>query len=838
MPTVKEKSARKKTEKPAKVAAKTVKVDKRVLKKLVEALGQQDEHRGLYEAAELLAGADAAVRPALASEGLAGTKKGGFIRTYLKALSGDAAAARQVVERGAKATSGRALLVRLFGEVVDLVQDPALVLAAAQNLEVGDAFDRRLMAAGIVAAQATGDRAALAAFQDRQTAYARLEPILSDLRSGQEKKQKAGAARLKKLVHPDRGYAAWWIISAGRLLDEAVRWARAEALSNPRVPTLLLADTLNRYVSDDDEEALRKVVEAGAPGPSAATGSLAPMPFPSSAAAPQPKEPEVERRVIAAFEHAVERDWGDAVEHLTTIGARALASEAGFAAVERLLQGKHLEGIEEFCDEVRRFAKVLSDAQAARLAELLLELFPRVAKTRAVHAVHRAFFYLEHPGAVPVLARALATEKSLVVREQIIEALENIETREAQDLLIDALFQENVTRNLIYTCHKVLVGARHADLLRRLEQTPSVQAAAMYLNGALSWDRHARAGVEVVERVLAWKLKPAAGDKPHLKYIFLEGTRAALELRRYDLARHCWDAAEAIDAKPKEPHGDSYKSPFVEDKELAKQLRKLLSGELGREGERLAREAAVRRAAGKPANATDEQLGQLTGSTVSYRVLSDRKSGTVWFVDSEDGFHVFDGYGIVEPPPLERLVLEGKSGQQAALAAFARDLLISRRSVQVEGAGIREVLLAGERLLLRTGHKNYWATATMTTWALRFPEPAAAAAAFEMLSASQPKGLTSVDPCYLEGKKGGTLVRIWSDPPPDKDADDGSRAWVLGSMLRSRSGAPGAGAGTRDRPRPTTAAQPPDIAGRSSITSPSAGAAARSVDTLPSRATA
>jgi len=722
----------------ARARATTAKSDGAV-EALVEALGQATEvervfgvHRALDQRTD---------RAALATAALAGTEQGGVARRWVAVIAGAGTDedARAVAELCTAATAGRVAMAAALGEVAGRIDD-ALLARAILQLEEATPFASVVLSERGRAAVRVRDPACAKRLDARSAFAAGHARLLADLgEDAKEKDRNAAIASLDQLTGDDRVHAAIWISSMVGQRSDALPWARRVAVAEPRVPPVLAASLLaTGYISDDDEIEFGKLIaDAGDRG---------------------------RDHALAILDEGVDRGWGQVVEHLAPARPELFATPRGFDAVIRGFARRDAVTY-RLCEDARTWVIALDAAQAARVAEILIPLCEEAVEGHFLHhSVGRAFFYFRNPGGLATFTAKLADPAiSDHLRDELYDAIYQIPGRASQDVLIDQLFVETrLVRDLVFSFNDACMPHRHADVLARLDATPSLDAAWIYGGCQMHWAHRPRLLLDVVERVIAWG--EIGGDPARRANLLSDGVRCALELRRYPLAVRCLellgDTRECLEPTSKEPA-----KTVLADKELAKQLADLRSGKLAAAQQRVTDEVAAARASGTPSAADDERLGLLAGGQVAYRFHTDSKTREVWFLDAEHELFYYDGFGIAEPPfAFTRFALdEGYHAEVPGLAAWCAGWRTGGRSLHVNSSdgAKREVVRSGSRIAIRVYHSS--PLVAFRVFGLAFADEASAAAAFAALDRDPLDGYRAVDPFYIPGKRGGTWIREWGN---------------------------------------------------------------------------
>ncbi|MEJ7602364.1 MAG: hypothetical protein WKG01_30995 [Kofleriaceae bacterium] len=726
-------------------------------KKLVDAaragLAADSDLSRLWNVHAALVAAPEEHRVALAEQ-VVGEAPAGLARDWLATIATeDRAAARGFAGRAATVTSGRSFVTDLLTDVASYVDDADLY-DALENLIAVRPFAPLFLERGSAIARTRGARELAAAIDERHRFVAIYAEILNDLRTdAAERLQKIALVALDRLEPDERTCAVLWILTEPNVIPVARRWARIAGFTDPAIDVVTLAWAINESTGIHDEEEAELGKRAAAGGPAAL------------------------ERASEVLGVAVERGLATAIEHLAPSVPAAFATSRGFAHVLAGLGRGGAVGT-RICEEVRAFAPGLDDAQAARLVEALLAVeSPGATVTAAIdpHALGRAFFYLQHPGAVAALAAALQRPLSDTALDHVHDCLAHIDTEPAQLLLLERIYVEHrLVRDLVFSLTRGAIQARHRELLAMLEQRPSVHAAWIALGAQVNWLHRPKATLEIVERVLSWSGAPDA-DPSKLAYIHGHGVLAALELHRYPLGKRALAALDALPDPVAADPTDPRREPVLDEDSRAL-ADGLASGRLDAELASLRAQSAAARSGRQPIIAVDDLLGRLGGCKVATRLHTDATTGEVWFLDAEGEPNYYDGYDVT-PPPFEWLqpTAEGPTGERCeALARFATGWHVDARTFCEGDGGLREVVRSGQRLLMRIDKDDH--TLTRRTFAFGFPTVERAAAVFAAMERSPIDGTRKADPFYVSGKKGGAVIREIEGTP-------GVCFWRLGREL-------------------------------------------------------
>ncbi|MFI2720754.1 WGR domain-containing protein [Streptomyces collinus] len=311
----------------------------------------------------------------------------------------------------------------------------------------------------------------------------------------------------------------------------------------------------------------------------------------------------------------------------------------------------------------------------------------------------------------------------------------------------------------------------HRETMSALRARRDGHAAGCYAYALADFVKQAAPKVELLRELVDWPVPQEETARRFFAYALVIGIDAALATQDYELVRtaHGYLAAIAEPPLPPDEHarGRAWTNPLAR-KERAAQLQAVLSGRADDERRRLLDKGIAARAAGKPRRKiSDKNLGVLARVTVRRRILHDRSSGEVWFLDTEGAVHVFDGYEITEPSFRTRPA--GYGHMQEFLAGATelseRALFWDRRA-----AHYTETVRYGDRITVRWGGNN---TGSVDSLGLHFPDAATAAEAFARIGRSvEESGMSEWSPWYLPGK--GAVMRTYYTP-----SGDGSKSTYL-----------------------------------------------------------
>ncbi|WP_433237785.1 WGR domain-containing protein [Streptosporangium sp. CA-135522] len=429
----------------------------------------------------------------------------------------------------------------------------------------------------------------------------------------------------------------------------------------------------------------------------------------------------------------------------------------------------------------------LSDEQAVRVARAMIATqltHPVIlARNTAGHQLYR----FAHAGAEDFLIEALneygrrfadSTEKGGKVFDRgeteddllknlvanLYSAVGNMGTPRSRTALIERLFTE---RREFWRMGNAIGGVFsaevHREALAMVRERRDGTGAGCYAYALADFVKQGPPKVELLQELVGWPVPVEELSRRFFKYALVVGIEAALTAKAYDLIRAAHALASSIAEPPLEPDEHArairWDNP-LETEELARQLEVVLSGAADDKRRRLVEESAAARVQGTPRlRISDEKLGILAGTAVRRRLLHDRTTGEVWFLDIDGAVHAFDGYEITGLPFEPRAT--GYSRMRAFLDGVTeiseRALFWDRRADEFV-----EVIRYGDRMTYVWGRSN----CSLNGLGLSFPGVDAAADAFARVKSSlAAAGMTETSPWYVPGK--GAVLRTFHTPDPD-----------------------------------------------------------------------
>ena len=415
----------------------------------------------------------------------------------------------------------------------------------------------------------------------------------------------------------------------------------------------------------------------------------------------------------------------------------------------------------------------LTGEQAARAARAMVTTQLEHPDIGARSTAGHQLFRFDHPGAEDVLIEALdeyarryaesdeanspALDHGQTLDDQLEDvvanlysALRNMRTPTSRTALVERLFTER--RGIWRMCNalgEVFSAEVHQQVMRRLRESRDHRAAAHYANTLAGHVERRRPKVKLLEEIATWPVPEGETERRVFAYALVIGVEAALEAHAFDLVRAAHPLIASIAEKPIEPdaltRGREWTNP-LDGEAVRARLESVLTGAADTARQALVERGRASRAAGKPLRITDDQLGTLAGTTVRLRLLHDRATGEVWFLDPEGTVGVFDGYGVVEPPFAVTPI--GYFGMRDFLAEATEQsewALLWTASAQ----RFAELVRYGARIVHRWGVND----GTFETLGLAFPDAEAAADAFARMKATRAAAkYTESDPWYVPGR--------------------------------------------------------------------------------------
>ncbi|MEV0343752.1 WGR domain-containing protein [Nocardia sp. NPDC050713] len=346
-------------------------------------------------------------------------------------------------------------------------------------------------------------------------------------------------------------------------------------------------------------------------------------------------------------------------------------------------------------------------------------------------------------------------------------AVRNLKTDTARTALIERLFTE---RRSIWrmgnALGEIFSAEVHRDVLRRLRDRRDHRAAAHYANAVTDHVKQRWPLVELLREISGWATPADETEQRVFKYALAVGIVAAWEADEYDLVRTAYVSWTSIAVDAVEPddlsRGRDWFDPLTSD-DMRAQLAEVLSGEADSARSALLDKGERARAAGRPlVRIGDDDLGTLAGTTVRRRLLTDRSTGEVWFLDSDGEIYAFDGFGILGDNPFQTSPI-GYHGMREFLGE-AREQSERALLWTTSGNEFVELVRYLDRVVYRWGVNN----GRFDTVGLIFPDPAAAGNAFtRMKTTCAAAKYTESDPWYLPGR--AAIMRTFYRPDADSE---------------------------------------------------------------------
>ncbi|MFF5210160.1 WGR domain-containing protein [Streptosporangium sp. NPDC000396] len=429
----------------------------------------------------------------------------------------------------------------------------------------------------------------------------------------------------------------------------------------------------------------------------------------------------------------------------------------------------------------------LSDEQAVRVARAMIATqltHPVIlARNTAGHQLYR----FAHAGAEDFLIEALneygrrfadsvekggkvfdrgETEDDLLkdLVANLYSAVGNMGTPRSRTALIERLFTE---RREFWRMGNAIGGVFsaevHREALAMVRERRDGMGAGCYAYALADFVKQGPPKVDLLQELAGWPVPVEELSRRFFKYALMVGIEAALTAKAYDLVRAAHALASSIAEPPLQPDEHArarrWDNP-LETEELAGQLEAVLSGAADDKRRRLVEKGVAARLQGTPRlKISDKKLGILAGTTVRRRLLHDRTTGEIWFLDVDGVARAFDGYEITGLPFEPRAIGYGRMRAflDGVTELSERALFWDRRAHEFV-----EVIRYGDRLTYVWGQNN----CSLDGLGLSFPGVDAAANAFARVKSSvAAAGMTETSPWYVPGK--GAILRTFRTPDPD-----------------------------------------------------------------------
>ncbi|MGV9818749.1 WGR domain-containing protein [Nocardia xishanensis] len=431
-----------------------------------------------------------------------------------------------------------------------------------------------------------------------------------------------------------------------------------------------------------------------------------------------------------------------------------------------------------------------SPEQAVRAAAAMIDTIVTHPGISARNAAGHQLYRFRHPGAQDFLIAALddygrryadsdPVQSTVLSHGQTVDdqledvvanlysAVRNLNSDVARTALIERLFTE---RRSIWrmgnALGEIFSATVHRDVMRRLRDRRDHRAAAHYANTLADHVGQRWPRVELLREISGWATPAGETEQRVFKYALVVGIEAALEADEYDLVRTAYAGWESIAADAVEPdslsRGRKWTDPLTSD-DMRAQLANVLSGEADSARRALVDKGERARAAGRPlAQISDDELGTLAGTTVRRRLLTDRGTGEVWFLDSDGRTYAFDGFGMSDDTPFQTNRID-HYGMRDFLGEGREQ---SERALlwTVSGNEFVELVRYLDRLVYRWGVNN----GRFETIGLTFTHEGAAENAFARIKATCAAAkYTESDPWYLPGR--AAIMRTFYRPNADSE---------------------------------------------------------------------
>lgn len=186
----------------------------------------------------------------------------------------------------------------------------------------------------------------------------------------------------------------------------------------------------------------------------------------------------------------------------------------------------------------------LSNAQAKEAARRM------IAHSMSDEPEH-SLYYMRHKGAEDVLIEALQTVTHPRTVGSLYSAVQNMQTRRSQDVILGRLFvdEQNIWR-LLDAVSDIWTKDVHKRALAMLEARADHAAINRYMWSMVDFAHNGRAALDTLELSLGLETNSAA-DRGLQKMVLLEGVKLALEAGKEELAKRAWRVAEASSEAPR-----------------------------------------------------------------------------------------------------------------------------------------------------------------------------------------------------------------------------------------------------------------------------------------------
>jgi predicted DNA-binding WGR domain protein len=402
----------------------------------------------------------------------------------------------------------------------------------------------------------------------------------------------------------------------------------------------------------------------------------------------------------------------------------------------------------------------LSAEQAQRVLACCLQSAQRGSPV--YHEARRVIFYFEHPGVEEALIAALQQATDEEVKRSLYSAIRNLPTTGARTALVERLLVEtNCHWGMANSLHEIFDQAVHQQALALIARTNSIMGANNYTATLAEHVKQGRPLVELVELILSWPAV-AASELPGLKYVLLEGARAALLQHKPTIAKNAFLRAREITGPAVSVYHatrkNAWQDPFEQDLGLQKRMQELLDGTSEIQEQALYQKSEKARRQNKPlTRVSDQELGVMAGVDLQERLFRDAETKEIWFLDINGAFCYFDGYWV-ENPPFEPIINPDKQAFLADVTTTTRRLMFWANN----GYEFQEFVQYQQRILSYRGINN----GRWQTYGLIAPNETAASTIMQRLHLHMDKKrFVESTPWYLPGH--GAVIRTYHTLEPD-----------------------------------------------------------------------